>query len=150
MVPVGHVVAKPVSYLAAGAGESAASDDQGALVRSTVKHGIIRCDAHHMPIEVVGIVVGHAVLMDDIREDSLVGETPFVGIPVGAVCSTVMDRILRIEQVAAWEANLVTFLGVAALELEKVVVGDIAADDGTRARRQITLLQRLVTSAILW
>lgn len=50
VLPGREVVTKPVTDLVPSTGEGAASDDEGALARSAVEHGVVRSDGHHGPV----------------------------------------------------------------------------------------------------
>ena len=91
----------------------------------------------------MGIVMRNAVLVDDICKNSLVGEAALVGVPVRGVGSTVVDRILGVEQIATRKALLITSL---ELSTRVTVGGDISAN-GPRARRQFARVYMVVASA---
>lgn len=67
--PVGIVVTKPVTNVAAGACKGAAGYDQRSKTGAAIKHGAAARFAHHRAVQIVGVVFGKAVGVDKICVD---------------------------------------------------------------------------------
>lgn len=93
--PIGVVVAEPVADVAAGACKGAAGYDQGSQAGPAVEHGASTRFAHHGAEEIMGVIFGKAVGVDEI---GVKGE-----IANGVGC--VVDGIWRVDEVAVWEAH---------------------------------------------
>lgn len=104
--PVGEVVAQPVADGGAGAGEGGARDDHGPQGGAARGHGVPREDGHHGAVDGVGVVLGEAVVVDQVGVDGVVGNAAVVGVPGVGVGGFVVDGVLGEEEVAVGEAEL--------------------------------------------
>jgi hypothetical protein len=64
----------PVADVGACSGKGAAGYDERADVGTTLEHCFAGCRAHHCTVEIVRVVLCVAVIVDDIRVDSLVAD----------------------------------------------------------------------------
>lgn len=110
MIPSRYIVAQPVANMTACAKEGAASDDHGALIRSSFQHAVSARCTHHAPepregesftlaigvadSQVVGIVFGPATLVDEVRVCSLPAQK----------AKLIFDLVRRIDEVTPRQA----------------------------------------------
>lgn len=135
--PLRHVVSQPVTDLGARAGKGAARDDQGAETRSTRQHSVVRSRRHHGAVEVVGVVHGQAVLVDEVGVDGVVGDATLVSVPRVLVGGLVVDGVLGVQQITAGKTLLITLAMVAcAVSIARCRVDDV---DGRTAAARVDL-----------
>lgn len=135
VAPLRLVVSQPVTNLGARAGKGAARDDQGAETRSTRQHSIVRGRRHHGAVEVVGVVHGQAVLVDQVGVDGVVGDATLVRVPRVLVGGLVVDGVLGVQEITAGKTLLVTLALVACT----VSIARSRVDDGQTAAASVDL-----------
>lgn len=125
VVPIAQIIPQPMPYLGAGAGKGGARDDHGPEGRFAREHGISRGGGHHSAVEVVRVVLGQAVLVDEVRVDGVVGDAALGCVPGGdLVGCVVVDGVFGVEKIAPRETELLACF-LAWVE-DEVVQGDPA------------------------
>jgi hypothetical protein len=91
LIPLRKVVSKPVRNIPSRAGESAPSDNESTLVRTSGTHGVVRVSRHLSSVRVVRVVFGPATVVNQIGVSGTVSK--------GGTCA-VLDHVRRTDEFA--------------------------------------------------
>ncbi len=101
--PVTERVAEPLLHRVTRAGKGRAGDRERLLARNAREQGLVRADAHVVPVEVVDLVLGLAVVVLGVRPDGEVADVlQIVGsracVSLGGRSTAILNAVGRVEQ----------------------------------------------------